>query len=321
MDKGLVDFAHFLHSNKYSDDDLENYCVHRIVNDQVIFSVNLPSSGNYTLDIFGELETADDNKSLPHICSYLIRCNMPAKTKNPPFAVTMDSMFGLRADQGYIAKKKLRIIPEDPFIISDTGEVTIEIESDPSITFQGVLEHRNEQNETVPMNEHVFYERSNNTGKLSLTLPKAGFYRLGIFAREKNAKGEESEPKEVFNYLINCPAKHEDLMRYPVPFADWTDECLLFEPKQGVLPYDEEINFSVSIPGAQSVFVVRPGEANEEYEKVCPLTKSPDDDDTWDGSVKTGLIAGDLQLAVVYKDGKNPQGLLKFQVRQLPTLN
>ena len=94
-------------------------------------------------------------------------------------------------------------------------------------------------------------------------------------------------------------------------------ESLKFELAQGLLPYDEEINFSVSIPGAESVFVVRPGEANEEYEKVCPLTRSADDDDTWDGSIKTGVSTGDLQLAVIYKNGDHPQGLLKFEVHFL----
>ena len=87
----------------------------------------------------------------------------------------------------------------------------------------------------------------------------------------------------------------------------------------GLLPFDEEINFSVTIPKATSVFVVRPGEANEEYEKVCPLVKSAEDADTWEGSIKTGINTGDLQLAVMYDDADNPQGLLKFEVGDYTT--
>ena len=232
MENGMVDFAHFLHSNQYSDDKLENYCVHRIVNDEVIFSVNLPTSGDYTLDIFGELESAEDTKSLPHICSYLIKCTKPGII-NPPFASTLDSMFGLRTDKKYMDKKKLKVNPQDPFIITDTGEVTIEIESDPSITFQGALEYRTPDNETMAMNDYVFFERANNVGKLMLSLPKAGFYRLGVFSREK--ENQDADPVEIFNYMINCTSAHEDLIQYPVPFANWTEECVLYEPKQGNL--------------------------------------------------------------------------------------
>ncbi|XP_063722855.1 lim and transglutaminase domain protein ltd-1-like [Symsagittifera roscoffensis] len=314
MENGLVDFAHFLHSNKYDDEKLENYCVHRFVDDEVIFSVNLPSNGDFTLDIFGELENKEDNKSLPHICSYLIRCNKPGIT-NPPFAATLDSMFGVRGEKKYMDKNKIKFNPQDPFIVTDSGEVVIEVESDPSITFQGALEYRTPEDQSEPMNDHVFFERTGYVGKLQLTLPKAGFYRLGVFTRKKSKP--DADPVEVFNYLINCTSVHADLIQYPVPFANWTEDCVLYEPKQGLLPYDEEINFSVSIPGAESVFVVRPGEANEEYEKVCPLTRSADDDDTWDGSIKTGVSTGDLQLAVIYKNGDHPQGLLKFEVHFL----
>ena len=47
----------------------------------------------------------------------------------------------------------------------------------------------------------------------------------------------------------------------------------------------------------------------------CDLSRSPDDEDTWNGSVPTGMIAGDLRLAVVFKNQTGQQELLKFEVK------
>ena len=318
MEQGLVDFAHFLHNNDYPDNQLSNYCIHRIVGDEVIFSVNLPSSGEYSLDIFGEMQDNEESDKLPHLCSYLIRCNKPC-VSNPPFAVTSDRMFGTCVDQFFISKYGIKFNPEDPFIITDTGEVTIEIEADPKFTFHGVLEHQNLENQKEGMNEHVFFERSNDRSKLLLNLPKEGNYRLGIFMLEKEPKNGQQD-NEVFNYMINCTGSHPDLIQFPVPSSDWSDGCVLYEPKQGLLPHDEDVQFSVVIPAADSVLVVRPADDGGEHESVCPLTRSPEDDDTWNGSVPTGIIAGDLRLAVVYKNQTNQLELLKFEVRMMDRL-
>ncbi|XP_052710850.1 hillarin-like [Crassostrea angulata] len=236
-----------LKHNDLNDEDLQGYATHRIVGNTVYFNITAPRRGEYGLEIHAN-DPATEGSTLNQVAQYLVECNEDVKTVPLP-----------KLSAGYLgAKPKFNdyglntVSHHTPLIHIETNTVEIQLSVTQEIRVKANLIEVESDRE---MTEFVFTQTKDSVVSFMVNCPSVGFYKLELYAAPVHDPSQQLPG--VYNYLINCQRKTENVYPFPKQDPRWNESCYMWEP----LVVDKEIgkptvNFHVKIPKAKDVAVV-----------------------------------------------------------------
>lgn len=146
---------------------------------------------------------------------------------------------------------------------------------------------------------HLFCTYTDSKVTVSASLPLAGVYRLGLYARR--SPGGDFNPMCDFVLRNSCERPGPP---FPSVYSAWGRGCVLFEPRVGLLEPRAWVRFRVRVPGAQRVSVI--GETKTDLK----MNKSR----VWEGDVFSG--EQQLKLATAAGEAGDMAVLLVFDVKE-----
>jgi len=151
--------------------------------------------------------------------------------------------------------------------------------------------------------QYAFTQRERDGFVVRAVFPSPGSYLLRVFARRRAAIGEEYET--ALNYAVRALSGAGAEAGFPEVYDSFlARECRLERPLTRKIPAGEKVEFSVQVPGAEKVMVVRSEEAWWPLDKVG---------DRFSGEVVAE--AGGLTVFAKFPGKRRYEGLLKYAVR------
>lgn len=242
-----MQFMTKLKHNDRNDADLEGYAIHWIVGNTVYFNITAPSCGEYGLEIHAN-NPATDGTTLHQVAQYLVECSEDVES------VPLPKLYA-----GYLgAKPKFNdyglntLSHHIPVIHLEANTVKIQVSVAQDIRVDADLIEV-ESDRKLP--EFVFTQTKDSVVSFIVNCPSIGFYKLQLYAIPVHDPSQQLPG--VYNYLINCQRKTENVYPFPMQYTKWKEGCYLWEP----LVVHKEIgkptvNFHVKIPRAEDVAVV-----------------------------------------------------------------
>ncbi|KAM6961242.1 kyphoscoliosis peptidase [Aplochiton taeniatus] len=160
---------------------------------------------------------------------------------------------------------------------------------------------RQQPSTTLPLTRHLLLTHNDSKVTVSASLPGAGVYRLGLYARTQ--PGEDFNPMCDFVLRNSC---EQPGSAFPCTYAAWRKGCVLFEPRAGLLEPGTWVRFRVRVPGAQRVSVLG-GEKTE-----LKMNKSR----VWEGEVFTGSSVQPLKVAAIFGESKDMAVIMTYDLQQ-----
>ncbi|KAM4625252.1 kyphoscoliosis peptidase [Polymixia lowei] len=181
------------------------------------------------------------------------------------------------------------------------GKCNITFHNQRDLDLHVMLGREETKTATRPLSRHVFCTYTDSKVTVSVSLPDAGVYRLGLYAR--TSPGGDFNPMCDFVLRNSC---EQPGPLFPCAYAAWGKGCVLFEPRVGLLEPLSWVRFRVRVPGAQRVSVV--GEAQTELK----LNKSR----VWEAEVFTGSSLQQLKLATASGESSDMAVMMTFDIKQ-----
>lgn len=271
-----MQFMTKLKHNDRIDADLEGYAIHWTVENTVYFIITAPSRGEYGLEIYAN-DPATEGSTMYHVAQYLVDCNEDVNNVSLPKL----SACYLGAKPKFNDYELNTLSHHIPVIHLEANTVEIKFSVTQEVRVDADLIEM-ELNRKLP--EFVFTQTKDSVVSFIVNCPSIGFYKLQLYAIPVNDPRQQLPG--VYNYLINCQRKTENVYPFPVQYTKWTEGCYLWEP----LVLHKEIgkptvNFHVKIPKAEDVAVV----VNQEW--------------TYLQSSQSEIWQGEVNLAPYYGEG------------------
>lgn len=253
-------FSAKLKSNDKDEKALAGYVMHRTIGDVAVFTINAPSIGEFGLEIFA-CDPEVDGDSLFHAYQYLIICS--ESTRDTEELPQMPS--------GYLGPqptfKKLGLTASshpDPYFQTDHSEIEVYFRTTQPLRMTSQLLYAS-GNSKDDRSQYVLQQSKSNDVVFVVKLPKAGFYKLQIYAHARSESNDNLPG--VYNYLIRCTKRQEvSMVPYPQQYDKFKDGCYLHEPLEGLIQKNriskgrsstmQHFYFKVDVPKATSMAVV-----------------------------------------------------------------
>ena len=261
----------------FDESTLDTAVLQRNLDDgKAVFTVSAPGRGEFGIDIFTTRQ--DDNgkantsgqKTLFHLCQYLIICEEPAVSglRFPPMPA------GYLGPQKTFSELELSVIShKDPFIILPSLEKPLELvfgqksKSHPVRAVASLLLLTPGKTETKDFSEYILHQTPLNGSRIAFVcrFPKPGMYKLQIFAQATDAAVQADSIPGVFNYLVDVARDQTQILgidgfsNFPKQYSQWHEGGFLVEPLDGVLKRETATNrllVRLAIPRARKVAVV-----------------------------------------------------------------
>ena len=246
--RGVVLSGHL----KREQEDLSGMC---LVNNEDAgiskISVQIPSAGVFTLNIFGR-KTSESKAEF--LCNYTIRA-LKGVGENPGFPQLSDQF----------RTWGLELVDHPENITSQNGRASLRLKTPGSILVEAVL---HQGNKDLPK-DLCFTEREGIESKVSVHLPTAGFYRLNIFGRE----GPGAEGKYLCSYTVMAMSgfgEHAGFPRVSEDFRSWG--LRLESHKENITVYDGQLTITLINAFEVQLFPRLNDEQGVEQDSSC-LTK------------------------------------------------
>ncbi|KAM9356175.1 kyphoscoliosis peptidase [Pholidichthys leucotaenia] len=181
------------------------------------------------------------------------------------------------------------------------GKCNITFHNHQDLDLHSVLGKEDEKTSAFPLSRHLFCTYTDTKVTLSITLPDAGVYRLGLYARL--TPGGDFSPMCDFVLRNSCS---QPGLPFPCVYSAWRKGCVLFEPRMGLLEPLSWVRFRVRVPGALRVSVV--GETRTDLK----LNKSR----VWEGDIFSGCNLKVLKLAASFEEDADMNVLMTFDIQQ-----
>ncbi len=284
-------FTSKLKSTDYDDEVLQSYLFFRMVHKTAVFTVILPSTGEFGLEIYAN-NPEEDGNSLYHVYQYLIYCDeVPEDVK--PLPAFPPGYMGTQA--AFKTLGLVAVTPEDPYIETSTSDIKITLTKTKPVHLLSQL-FEIMDGADVEISQYVMKQGHENHVIFNVRLHKNGLYKLQIYGMPA-ADTNDCIPS-VFNYFINCSEMNYGAPSpFPKQFSPWKDGCFLDEPQQGVLKSGmgngstaNNFMFKVKVPGAESVEVI----VGDDW-----TTLNKKGEDSWEGEVKMEQHLGSQEKATV----------------------
>lgn len=304
-------FAAKMKSNEGDERALSGYVMHRMVGNEALFTVRTPSKGEFGLEIW-VCDPEVDGNSLYHAYQYLIICNEIILTSS---VLKLPNLpYGFLGPQPIFKKLGLSAVSHvDPFIQTDSNAIKVEFRAGKPTRMSARLVYAS-GNENDDISQYVLQQTKADSFIFLLNLPKAGFYKLQIYALPQS--DDSQNLPGVFNYLINCTSRPgSSAVPYPDQSGKWKEGCYLHEPLEGKLLRHSAfkgsdtrtliVHFKVDVPKARSVAVVVD---ESDWTKLDKKSSG-----SWEGDVKMEKLISKVTVCANYSDEEgNYNVLLKY---------
>lgn len=139
------------------------------------------------------------------------------------------------------------------------------------------------------ISEFVFIQTKDSVVSFIVNCPSLGFHKLQLYAIPVHNPSQQLPG--VYNYLIHCQRKTENVYPFPMQYTKWTEGCYMWEP---LIVHKEvgkpTVNFHVKIPKAEAVAV----EVNQKWTHL--KSSMPE---IWQGEVNLAPYYGeDIKVTV-----------------------
>lgn len=185
-------------------------------------------------------------------------------------------------------------------VSTQQGKCNITFHNQRDLELHAVLSREENKTAALPLSRQLFCTCTDSKVTVSVSLPDAGVYRLGLYARL--TPGGEFDPMCDYVLRNSCDQPGPP---FPLVYSAWKKGCVLFEPRVGVLEALSCVRFRVRVPGAQRVSVI--GEAQTDLK----MNKSR----VWEGEVHTGNSLPQLRMAAAFEPSNGMLVLLAFDVK------
>ncbi|XP_027857402.1 kyphoscoliosis peptidase [Xiphophorus couchianus] len=259
-----------------------------------------PFHGFYRLSLFVRDYDKTEDK-FQNAANYLLHCKEKVVGLEELFPPNLGSACGPGTRT---AKAGLSRFSHNSAIVStQQGKCNLTFHNQQDLDLHYVLSKENISS-NFPLSRYVFCTYTDRKVTVSLSLPEAGVYRLGLYARITT--GGDFSPMCDFVLRNNSPQIRPP---FPCVYSAWGKGCVLFEPRVGLLEPLSWVLFRVRVPGALRVSVV--GESRTDLK----LNKTR----VWEGEVFSGNSLQQLKLAASLGDSSEMSVLMMFDVKQLQT--
>lgn len=187
-------------------------------------------------------------------------------------------------------------------VSTQQGKCNITFHNQRDLELHTVISREENKTAAIPLSRHLFCTYTDSKVTVSVSLPDAGVYRLGLYA--KTTPGGDFNPMCDFVLRNSCDQPGPP---FPCVYSAWRKGCVLFEPRVGLLEPLSWVRFRVRIPGAQKVSVV--GETRTDLK----MNKSR----VWEGEVFSGNGLQQLKLATSSGESGDMAVLMTFDIKQL----
>ncbi|KPP72706.1 kyphoscoliosis peptidase-like, partial [Scleropages formosus] len=289
-------------SHRELDPALAKCCTaNQIESDQLTCYVLCPYRGFYRLSLFiRDYEQSDE--CFQNAGNFLLLCQRDPVNLNQLFPTNLSSSCGpgIRTASAGLSK----FSHPKAIINMQQGKCNITFHNSQDLDLHAVLSKEPQKIADRSLGRHVLLTYVDSKVTLSVTLPEAGVYRLGLYG--KTTPGQEFSP--LCDFILRGPSV-TSWPPFPYIYTAWQRGCVLFEPRSGLLQPQSYVRFRVRVPGARKVIVAAEEQTN------LQLNKSK----VWEGEVFTGVSGSQLKLASSV-DGEATQMavLMSFDVLSHP---
>lgn len=258
-----------------------------------------PRRGFYRLSVF----VRDYEKSevkFQNVANFLLHCKGKTVSLDQLFPPNLASTCGpgTRTSEAGLSK----FSHTTALVSIQQGKCNITFHNQRDLELHSVLSREETKPAATPLSRHLFCTYTDSKVTVSVSLPDAGVYRLGLYARL--TPGGDFNPMCDFVLRNSCDQPGPP---FPCVYAAWRKGCVLFEPRVGLLDPDSWVRFRVRVPGAQRVSVI--GETRTDLK----MNKSR----VWEGEVFSGNGLQQLKMATAMGESGDMAVLLLFDVKQL----
>ena len=250
----------------------------RAVEKDLAIIVNLPSPGQYYLDLYiaGDFSA----RSMDNATAFMIHCTGISRDANMTFPPV--GTFGLTPYAAHYG-----ISPEshpDPYI-APSCETTVTFSLLKNIKLTHSFQQWDPRDRSM-----VDYDRyallkfkSDALASFLLSFPRRGVFVFSVFATDQDDK--DGTPHCVFRYFIECKVPKMDAQPFPKTSRRWK-YCRLMEPLKGELEINSKVRFVLESKLAAEIVVV----VNEQWYSLHNNGK------IWDGIIDLGAWAGKVTV-------------------------
>lgn len=257
-----------------------------------------PLRGFYRLSVFVRDYEKQELK-FQNVANFLLYCKGKVVSTDELFPPNLSSACGpgIRTSDAGLSK----FSHTSALVSLQQGKCNITFHNQRELELHSVLSREEKKTGTIPLTRHLFCTYTDSKVTVSVSLPDAGIYRLGLYA--KTVPGGDFNPMCDFILRNSCDQPGPP---FPCVYSAWRKGCVLFEPRGGLLEPDAWVRFRVRIPGAQRVCVV--GETRTDLK----LNKSR----VWEGDVFTGSGLQQLKLAASSGESSDMAVLMTFDIKR-----
>lgn len=258
-----------------------------------------PLRGFYRLSVFVRDYEKTEVK-VQNAANFLLHCKGKVVGLDELFPPNLGSVCGpgTRTSEAGLSKFSHTMA----LVSTQHGKCNITFHNQRDLELHTVLGREENNTAAFPLSRHLFCTYTDSKVTVSVSLPDAGVYRLGLYARI--APGGDFNPMCDFVLRNSCDQPGPP---FPCVYSAWRKGCVLFEPRVGLLEPLTWVRFRVRIPAAQRVSVV--GEARTDLK----LNKSR----VWEGEVFSGNGLRQLKLAASSGESSDMAVLMTFDIKQL----
>ncbi len=246
----LLPFAAKLKSKirEVPQDILHERTLLRSVDSDMAIHVNLPSPGNYYLDVY--VANSWNIDSMDNACSFQIHCSGVSRDANISYP-----QVGTFGKTPYFLHYGMNEETHpDPYIVSN-GESTLAFGLKKNIKISYSLKRWDIRDRTLSdYDRHaILKHRSDTFATFIIHCPRRGNYVFTTYATD--AEGHDEDMKCVHRYFIECKSPMLDAAPMPKASRRWK-HCKLVEPLTGDLPLQTEVKFKIESKRAVDISVV-----------------------------------------------------------------
>ncbi|XP_029349813.1 kyphoscoliosis peptidase [Echeneis naucrates] len=258
-----------------------------------------PSHGFYRLSVFVRDYERTDAK-FQNAANFLLHCKGKVTGQDELFPSCLGSVCGpgIRTLEAGLSK----FSHTTALMSTQQGKCNLTFHNQRDLELHTVLSREENKTVGIPLSRHLFCTYTDTKVTVSVTLPDAGVYRLGLYARI--APGGDFNPMCDFVLRNSCD---QPGLPFPCVYSAWRKGCVLFEPRVGLLEPLSWVRFRVRVPGAQRVSVV--GETRTDLK----MNKSR----VWEGEVYSEAGVQQLKLAATSGDSSDMAVLMTFDIKQV----